>query len=149
MRSATSEEPISSICVDASFVVRLVVENPLSDRAEALFGGWLEDQRPIAAPALLFAEVANALYRYEKATYLSAATVAGCLDAALALPISLYSDLSLHRQALRIASEGRLRAAYDPHYVALAEALEAELWTADSKMINALEARECRFRLLK
>lgn len=47
------------------------------------------------------------------------------------MPITLYGDRDLHRRALSLAKQLSLPAAYDAHYLALAERLNAELWTAD------------------
>ena len=46
------------------------------------------------------------------------------------LPIKLFGDADLHIQAVQLASRYGLLATYDAHYLALADHLEAELWTA-------------------
>lgn len=39
---------------------------------------------------------------------------------------------------MQLARQFNLPAAYDAHYLALAERLEAELWTLDRKLFNAV-----------
>ncbi|MFA6110471.1 MAG: type II toxin-antitoxin system VapC family toxin [Candidatus Latescibacterota bacterium] len=60
------------------------------------------------------------------------------LDAALALPVTYAADASLHRLALEAARQYDLPAAYDAHYVALAERESTELCTADIRLAQHL-----------
>lgn len=90
------------------------------------------------APTLLFYEVANALYRYQRAGHLNADAVALALDAALALPIQLHDDAALHREALALAGRLGLPAAYDAHYLVLAARFGATFWTADARIVNTV-----------
>ncbi len=127
-----------TVCVDASLVVRLVLrpdEPALLKRWES----WVSQGITPAAPGLLYYEVTNALYRYQKSGLLQPDTVRDALDTALALPIDLFSDAELHRQARIIAERYNLPAAYDAHYLALSEQLDADLWTADARFFRALQ----------
>jgi predicted nucleic acid-binding protein len=128
----------SPLCVDANLVIRLVAD-PGDDQVRSTWERWDADKRRIAAPTLLFYEVSNALYRYERAQMLSDAAVRLALSAALALPIRLYGEPELHAQALDLARRFSLPAAYDAHYLALADWLGAELWTADRRLARAVE----------
>jgi predicted nucleic acid-binding protein len=92
----------------------------------------------LCAPALLPYEVTNAVHRYERAGYLTAPTVDRALEALQALPIHLVEDPALHREALALARRHALAATYDAHYLALAERLGCELWTADRRLIGSL-----------
>jgi predicted nucleic acid-binding protein len=97
---------------------------------------------------LLFYEVTNALHRYHRHGWMKEGTVRSALEAALALPVELHGDASLHERALEMATELGLAAAYDAHYLALAERLRAEFWTADGKLVRAVGARFDWVRLL-
>ncbi|MEK7215578.1 MAG: type II toxin-antitoxin system VapC family toxin [Chloroflexota bacterium] len=57
----------------------------------------------------------------------------------LAFPLVNINLPELHQQALEIADRYRLRATYDAHYVALAQALECEPWTDDLRLMRALD----------
>jgi len=92
--------------------------------------------------------VVNALYRSEKAGVLSRHGAARTLRTVAAMPIKLHGDHELHRQAMQKAFMYGLPAAYDAHYVALAERLSAELWTADAELANALKDRLAWVRLV-
>jgi predicted nucleic acid-binding protein len=71
---------------------------------------------------------------------MSMSSVQLALEAALSLPIHLYSDVDLHQLALVLADRFSLPAAYDAHYLALAEWLGGEFWTADQRLVSAVQA---------
>lgn len=129
----------SWICLDASIVIRLLV-NTRDQALKQQFQQW-EGSHKLAAPTLLFYEVANALYQYQRHGVHSPTVTQSALLSAQTLPIQLYGDQSLHQQALRLAEQHSLSATYDAHYLALAQRLGAELWTADKKLANAVKAK--------
>ncbi len=139
----------NSVCLDASFVVRMLVgPEPLAQKAEALWQQWLQEDVLLVAPALLPFEVTNALYRYVHAGHLPLALVQNLLAAALALDLRLFMDPELHQAALQTAHRLKLPATYDAHYVALAQRLGAELWTADQRLARALRQQDFPVRVL-
>jgi len=137
----------STICVDASFVLRMFL-GPDDAEAWERWDSWLAEGRNIHAPHLLAYEGANAIYRYPRAGHLSLATATLAVDAALGLPMTRESPLALHSAALRRAAGLCLRAVYDAHYVALADTLDAELWTADARLAREVGDSGPKIRLL-
>ena len=130
--------PGSWICPDASIIVRLLVA--VQDQAlKQQFQQW-EANYALAAPTLLLYEVTNALYQYQRHGIHSPAVTQSALLSAQTLPIQLYGDQHLHQQALQLAQQHNLSATYDTHYLALAQRLGAELWTADKKLANTAKA---------
>ncbi len=125
----------SAVCVDASLVVRLLL-GPQSQEIAALWEQWDQKHRDLVAPTLIYYEISNALYQYERHGKLSADTLAEAFDVALGLPIRLYSDSALHLRAIQIARRFTLPASYDAHYLALAEHLGTELWTCDARLVK-------------
>jgi predicted nucleic acid-binding protein len=101
---------------------------------------WHEAGLRPAAPTLLCYEVANALHRYVVHGVLLPNEAAAALDVALDLGITWFGDPELHRRALEMAGEHALPEVYDSHYLALAERLGAELWTADRRLQQAVGA---------
>jgi predicted nucleic acid-binding protein len=128
----------SWLCVDASLVVRLVV-NPSDMAVQQLWEQWDVEKRQVAAPTLVFYEVSNALYRYQTHELMSGSAVRLALKAALALPVRLFGEPELHGLALDLAERFSLPAAYDAHYLALAEWLGGEFWTADRRLVRAVQ----------
>lgn len=126
------------LCVDANLVIRLVAD-PSDEAVWQLWERWDSERQQIAAPTLLYFEVANALYRYHKLGLMSFSAVELALEAALALPLRLHGGPELHGRALRMAARFSLPAAYDAHYLALAEWLGAGFWTADACLANTVQ----------
>jgi predicted nucleic acid-binding protein len=128
----------STVCVDASVIVRLVLQ-PEDSAITQLWDSWISHEYRLVAPGLLYYEVTNALFRYQKSGLIKPGTIQDALDTALALPIDLISDADLHRRARILADHYRLPATNDAHYLALSEQLNADLWTADARLYKALQ----------
>jgi predicted nucleic acid-binding protein len=128
------------ICIDASIVVPLVTRGPEGSPFTAAWRRWHEAGQKPAAPSLLIYEVASALHRYVHHNMLLPEEASDALEAALGLGIELRGNAELHRRALAMAAQLALPAAYDAHYLALAEGLGAEFYTADRRLHRAVSA---------
>ncbi len=128
----------SIICVDANILIRLTLK-PNEGALQQMWDSWMAQEYTLIAPTLLYYEITNGLYRLQKSGLLSPAFVRDALDFAFALPIRLIGDVALHQRALELAATYRLPAAYDAHYLALAERLGVELWTSDVRLVSALQ----------
>jgi predicted nucleic acid-binding protein len=60
------------------------------------------------------------------------------LELALSLGINTISEDFLHRKALAFACQYGLKATYDAHYLASAQSLGTDFWTADRRLVNAV-----------
>ena len=130
----------SAICIDASMLLRLVRAGGGRPRLQALWESWYLAKRPIIAPALLHYELVNALRRAVVHAALTEQEADETLQAAFHMPITLYGDAALHRRALALSHAWALPAAYDAHYLALAERLGADLWMADQRLYRVVGA---------
>ena len=128
-------------CIDAGLVIwRVLFPDDLP--VQQAWEEWDRSESRLAAPALLTYEVTNVLHRYQRQGGLSSETAELALQAALALPVEQVHDIGLHLRARQLAQEYGLPAAYDAHYLALAERLGAEFWTMDAKLVKALQPFE-------
>jgi predicted nucleic acid-binding protein len=128
----------STICVDAGIVIRRILF-PEDIKLHQLWTEWNQNNNQIFAPTLLPFEIINVLYRYQRQGMFSPDTSNLAIQTALALPIELSHSKDLHTNAFRLAQKFDLSAAYDAHYLALAEMLGAEFWTVDKQLYNTLE----------
>ena len=135
MSHRQSATPTPPLCVDANLVVCFFTD-PSDIAVRRQWLQWQDEGRTFVAPFLFRYELTNALYRIGRADKEHPIDMTPTLHAAIALPIELYQDQSLHAAAMRLAGRFNLSAAYDAHYLALADYLGVEFWTADKKLAN-------------
>ena len=124
--------------VDASFIIRLITSSDNNNLYNIQWQEWQVSNTVIVAPTLIMYEVSNGIYRYQKAGQITQEEAESLLESALNLGISFYGDSNLHQEASKIANLYNLSATYDAHYLALAQRLQVELWTADKRLFNAV-----------
>lgn len=128
------------ICVDVSVAVKWVLDEELTDLARALYDATLDSDEPIVAPALLPFEVTNIIrQRMRGHTAISLNEASRLLAEFLAFPMEISSPPGLHQLALGMADAFGLPAAYDAHYLALAQQLGCELWTNDVRLLRQVQ----------
>lgn len=88
----------------------------------------------VAGPDLLRLEVVSVLRRHAATGQLSSEQLEAAVDDLLALPITVFPTAPLLRRAWALRPN---LTAYDACYVALAEALEGPLLTADRRLARA------------
>lgn len=140
----------SLVCVDASFVVKLVTLEPEYHIAHALWSGWLSGNVEIYAPVLLPIEAVSAVRKQVKRGLLSEATGDEALTALLEhlKLIELAQPDAYLQQAWALAKRYSLTVVYDACYVALADELNADLWTGDGRMLRTMPQHAGRIRTL-
>lgn len=134
------------VVVDASLAFKWLVRESQSAEALALLNSWHRQGVRPAAPHLMPFEVANALHRRVVQRELTVETAADLIARLLASQLELHETPDLHGRALQLASELDQGAAYDAHYLALAESLDCELWTADERFFRAASAVSSNMR---
>lgn len=123
----------SRLVVDANVFVHGYV-NPEAKRIRSLLANWDQAAVVFQVPGLWRYEVTNALYRNVKAGSTTAERGVRLLRKILSLPVELHDDPVLHEEATEIALRLNAGAAYDAHYLALAERLGLPFYTADAKL---------------
>lgn len=126
------------LVIDASAVFRLVLPGPEQAHLRTLITQWAKDGYTLYAPVLWLYEITSALC---KAVHFGELTTT---EGRRALTLAQKLDVQIippdDAQAL-LAFDWTVRlnraAAYDSFYLALAETLQCELWTADRRLFNA------------
>lgn len=126
------------VVVDASLAVKWLVEEDDSDKAHAILQSWVDQDITRIAPYLMPFEVANVLHRRVLRGELSVGDSTRMIARLLESRLELHQPPGLHVRALQLASELNQSAAYDAHYLALAESVGCELWTADERFYRAV-----------
>ena len=131
----------SPVCIDASVLIKLVVEEPGSDRVDRLWEGWIVSSTPILAPALVQYEVAGVLRERARRRQLSEALARSALSAALNMEgLEVVNSVDMYLRAWELASQLNL-GTYDATYLALAEMRECELWTANRRLYKSVQGK--------
>jgi predicted nucleic acid-binding protein len=127
------------IVVDASVAGKWLFPHEVrASQAQALLTASTQQRDPILAPQLLPFEVANIIRQRMIREGLALTDADQLMVRFLALPVMLQVPAGLYQQALAIADTYGLPAAYDAHYVALAQHQGCDLWTDDQRLIRQL-----------
>ena len=117
--------------VDASIATKWFVGQIYSDIAERV----QKSRRPLLAPQLLIAEVADALRKHVRVGDISIGQATVALQSLPGWFSEIVAMQSLAAPALEIARKLE-HSAYDCFYIALAEDREIKLVTADMRLLN-------------
>ena len=124
--------------VDANLSVALVLATPYSAPAQRLWDRWNTEATDVYAPDLWAYEVTSALRQAMSLTGMPLPEAEACLEVLTHLGVQLVPPTpELDRLALRWAERLGQATAYDAHYLALAEVLECDFWTADRRLARA------------
>lgn len=129
------------ICVDASVVAKWILDEEFSDQAQSLYRSAIDANELIVAPVYVMIEVNNVLLKRIRQRELSPEAAADRFRLLQKLQVRLLDPDPLHQEALALAVAHQLPAIYDAYYLALASTMRCPFWTADKKLINALDGR--------
>ena len=130
-----------AVVVDANLAIALALKMPTSEQAAALFEQWRAARAPIYAPMLWEYEVVSTLRKAVALGYIVGDSASTALDQLPRLGVTCVApDVLLHRAALIWAERLGHTVACDAQYLALAERLHAQFWTADRKLARRAES---------
>lgn len=118
------------IVLDASALIDLLLRRPTASRTVTA----LADHRAIQAPHLIDTEVLHVLRRWVAREWLSRVRAEMALSDLHDLPVVHHDHQPLRARVWGLREQ---MSAYDATYVALAEALDASLVTADHRLARA------------
>ena|SRR3712207_5749393 len=123
------------IVLDASAAVEMLIHGPVSD---ALRRALSDSNETLIAPHLLDIEVISAFRNLAIGRRIEATRVADFMDELRTLPLSRLDHTPLLDRIWELRQNFT---AYDAAYIALAEAMEAVLYTCDDKLLKGHRAR--------
>jgi len=134
------------VCIDASLAVKLLVQEPYSDRAAFLWRGWTEGDIERIVPSFFPFEVTSTIRRKCKRKQLTEEEAEEAFNIFAALDFVVLKPKALLREAWDMAKELGLPTLYDTAYLALSRLCNCEFWTADEVLINSLQGKLCWVR---
>ncbi len=123
--------------IDASVVVKLLVDEPDSDAARELTASGEE----LHAPRLMVSEVANALWRKARLGQVERAHADAALVSMTDMPVRWNDDETVSADVVRLAL-ALDHPVYDCMYLALAHRIGATVVTADHRFVTAVAPTE-------
>ncbi len=131
---------MNAIIIDASVAVKWPIIEPYTTEARTLRDHALRQAIPLIAPALFGYEVTSVLKRKVSERLLTLADAQLALvDILTVVQLRVFSRL-LARRALEIADLAGQKLAYDAQYLALAQRLACDFWTADKHFYDEAHA---------
>jgi predicted nucleic acid-binding protein len=132
------------VCLDASVGLKLLVAEDDSARARSLWRAWTAQGFLVVAPGLFVFECTSALRRMVVRGDLALESARRAVGLLLEMPLSLQAPGGLVERAWDLAGALNRPTAYDCFYLAVAELLGIECWTADRRLYNAVHTK-CRW----
>ena len=132
------------VVIDASLLVKLLVIEQFSAQAVRLANYWAAMGVRLAAPDFIHAEVISALYKKIPAGIISINLAVDLVTEFYQMDITIYPASFFHKRAMELALELGQRMPYDSHYLALAESLNCDFWTADRPFYRATQPHHPR-----
>ena len=131
------------VVVDASIALKWTINETDSSTALALLSNWTDKEIEVHAPSLLVYEVTNALYRRVRRCEIPFEDARRGLTEIIfkVVEFDFPEDPDFNIRAMELGQQFGLPAAYDSHYLALAESEGCELWTADLRMWNSVKGK--------
>jgi len=131
---------VKNAVIDANLLVSLVLPLPYSEQAQELILIRKQEGAVLSSPALWSYEVVSVLRRAHVQRILTEETLTSALGFIWDLGIqSVLPTLDLHILSLEWADRLQSSKAYDSAYLAAAELLQVEFWTADQKLAKAAQ----------
>jgi predicted nucleic acid-binding protein len=138
----------SQVCVDVNLALKLVIAEADSHVAHQLWNEWIESDTEVVAPPLIGYEGISVICNKRFRGVIPPDEAELMFKAFLLLGMRTVQPENLHEKAWELAQRFNRPQAYDSHYLALAELLGIELWTADKRLHNAVKDELAYVRLL-
>lgn len=126
----------------------LVLDAERAPVIEERLRAWEEAKEALHAPSLFRFEVANALTRNIAAGKIDTADAKAAWQRIVAIEISLHGLVD-GPAVIAVARKLKRESAYDAAYVALAQELDAELWTLDGPLARNAASTDLPVRLIE
>lgn len=138
MNYSPQEKTLPAVVVDANLGAGAVLSIRGLEKVPALFVRWGGEKRDLYAPDWWWAEVASVISQHVFQKLISLERAHRVMDDLKLLAVNIVSiDHEMLHNALNWSCKIGQSKVYDSIYLALAEQLNAELWTADKRLVNA------------
>lgn len=128
------------ICVDASFVVKLLIEEEDSDKCKQLLEGWINQDAKLVAPYHLAYETISVIRQRVHRGDLRVSAGQSLIAAFQSFNVQLVHPEVILERAWDFANRFNRPTVYDAYYLAIGDLYNCEVWTADRRLHLAVNA---------
>lgn len=129
------------VVVDSGILLSTVLIEKYTQNARSLVNEWDKNSVQLSAPILFQYEIVAVTRKSVYQNRLTLEEASRVRDRLLSYPIQFHLDDSLLKRAFELATQLNRPTAYDSQYLAVAERLGCEFWTADERLYNAVTAQ--------
>ena len=134
----------SQVCVDASLALKWFLPFQQDPLADSLLKRWDQDGAELIGPPLFNAEVTSVIrFKVYNGTLMPQQGEAA-FQSFRELDVKIIAPSILSLFAWELAKKYDQPRAYDMQYLALAELLDCDFWTADERLVNSLRGKNPR-----
>jgi predicted nucleic acid-binding protein len=138
-----------TVVVDANILIAFgLADEPLHTQANQILSAWQTTAEPLAAPRLFRSEITAVVRKVVYQGRMTPEQGRTMLAQLLIYPVEFHEDDALLKEAYELAVRFNRPRAYDSQYMALAERLNCEFWTADERLVNSTQGQFSRIRWL-
>lgn len=138
-----------TVVIDANILIAFgLADEPLHTHAKEVLSAWQTANELLTAPRLFRSEITAVI---RKAVYQQRMTIEqgrDMLSQLLAYPVEFHEDDALLKEAYELAARFNRPRAYDTQYMALAQRLNCDFWTADERLANSTQGQFSHIRWL-
>jgi predicted nucleic acid-binding protein len=138
----------SRTVIDTSFLLKLFLPEEKSDAAHRLWSAWIDDAVEIAAPTLLIFEAASVVRNKVHRRIIGEDDASEIIERMKRMDLTLVYTDDLLDAAWEVGARLKSAALYDCFYLALADLLDAPLWTADKRLYQSAKGELSAVNLL-
>jgi predicted nucleic acid-binding protein len=128
------------VVADSGIFLAMALKETYSNQAVSLVSFWAEQDIKVAAPTLFRYEIIAVIRKSVFRNLISSQEAAQRQSSLLASTqgVTFMIDDNLLKRSYELATQLNRPTAYDSQYLAVAERLGCEFWTADQKLFNAV-----------
>src|SRR5262245_66685291 len=138
-----------TVVVDANILIAFgLADEPLNTQARQLLSVWRTNGERLTAPRLFRSEITAVIRKVVYQGRMTPEQGRIMLSQLLIYPLEFHEDETLLKEAYELAVRFNRPRAYDTQYMALAERLNCDFWTADERLVNSTQSQFSHIRWL-
>lgn len=138
-----------TVVIDANILIAFgLADEPLHTQANQILSAWKTAGERLTAPRLFRSEITAVVRKVVYQGRMTPEQGRTMLAQLLIYPVEFHEDDALLKEAYELAVRFNRPRAYDSQYMALADHLQCDFWTADERLVNSVQAQFSRIHWL-